>query len=143
MVSSGIRRDIWKKRGFNTALQFAEDDEYTRWCVSQGYLVKLIENSVVMHSHNYTPSQAYRRSYGDAKSMASVGSYTTRHNNSLRTLWMGWLSDMRLDLSLLLHSRKPGELVHAGLIRWHQRKGKLDGIRDGLKNGKNSYSSKP
>ena len=36
MVSSGIRKDIWAKRGFLGSLQYSEDDEYTRWCRSQG-----------------------------------------------------------------------------------------------------------
>ena len=36
MVSSGLRKEVWQQRGFREDLQYAEDDEYTRWCVSQG-----------------------------------------------------------------------------------------------------------
>ena len=32
MVNSGIRKDVWARRGFLESLQYSEDDEYTRWC---------------------------------------------------------------------------------------------------------------
>ena len=35
MASSGLRKDIWAKRGFNERMQYSEDDEYTRWCRAQ------------------------------------------------------------------------------------------------------------
>jgi rhamnosyltransferase len=31
MVSSGIRKSVWALRGFREDLQYAEDDEFTRW----------------------------------------------------------------------------------------------------------------
>ena len=66
MVSSGLRRDVWCKRGFREDLQYAEDDEYTRWCRAAGYDVRYVPESVAMHSHNYTAAQAYKRAMGDA-----------------------------------------------------------------------------
>ena len=65
MVSSGIRKDIWSRRGFLETLQYAEDDEYTRWARAQGFQVVYCPESVVMHSHNYTPQQAFKRSFGE------------------------------------------------------------------------------
>ncbi len=62
MVSSGIRKDIWSQRGFREDLQYAEDDEYTRWCKEQGYRIEYCETSVAMHSHNYTLDQEFKRS---------------------------------------------------------------------------------
>src|SRR4029078_10925567 len=70
MVSSGIRKDIWARRGFLEKLQYAEDDEYTRWARANNYNVIYCPTSVVMHSHNYSPAQAYQRSFGDAKALA-------------------------------------------------------------------------
>src|SRR5580765_5040320 len=61
MASSGIRKDIWEKRGFNDRMQYSEDDEYTRWCRAQGFRVVYVPESVVMHSHNYTAAQAWKR----------------------------------------------------------------------------------
>ena len=72
MVSSGLRKDIWSRRGFLEKMQYSEDDEYTRWCRAKGYNVVYCPNTVVMHSHNYTPQQAYKRSFGEAKALAAV-----------------------------------------------------------------------
>ena len=67
MVSSGLRKDVWSRRGFREDLRTAEDDEYSRWCKARGYRVPYVVESVVMHSHNYTPEQAYKRRFGEAR----------------------------------------------------------------------------
>ena len=97
MVSSGLRKDIWARRGFLEKMQYSEDDEYTRWCRAQGYQVVYCPESVVMHSHNYTPQQAYRRSFGEAKALAAVWAGPPEEFNWPRTVLLGWLNDARRD----------------------------------------------
>jgi rhamnosyltransferase len=133
MVSSGIRKDIWAGRGFLEKLQYAEDDEYTRWARSQGYRVVYIPQSVVMHSHNYTPAQAYKRSFGDARALAACWPGRPGYFNFLRTVLLGWLNDFRHDLKFCLRHGRAGELPHAARIRWHQRRGRLNGFKNGWK----------
>jgi|SRR4051812_41328686 len=131
MVSSGLRKDVWARRGFLEKMQYSEDDEYTRWCRSQGYNVVYCPESVVMHSHNYTPAQAYKRSFGEARALAAVWSGKKSDVDPLRTLVFGWLADLRRDLKFCLEQRALSELPHAALIRWQQRRAKLAGFRDG------------
>jgi rhamnosyltransferase len=131
MVSSGIRKDIWTQRGFLEKLQYAEDDEYTRWAKAQGYNVIYCPESVVMHSHNYTPAQAYKRSFGDAKALAASWQGRPGEFNYLRTQLLGCLSDLRHDLAFCARHSRLAELPHAAKIRWQQRRGKLDGFREG------------
>jgi rhamnosyltransferase len=131
MVSSGLRRDIWSKRGFREDLQYSEDDEYTRWCRAQGYRVVYCPESVVMHSHNYSPAQAYKRSFGEAKALAAVWNHSPRQINWLRTVLLGWLSDVRRDIAYCARSKRLDELAHAGRVRWNQRRAKLAGFRAG------------
>ena len=131
MVSSGLRKDIWAKRGFLEILQYAEDDEYTRWARSQGYRVLYCPHSVVMHSHNYTPEQAYKRSFGDARALAASWTGQPGYFNYFRTRVLGWLSDLRHDVRFCGRRKRLSELPHAARIRWHQRRGKLDGFRQG------------
>ena len=131
MVSSGIRKDIWSQRGFLETLQYAEDDEYTRWARSQGYAIAYCAASVVMHSHNYTIAQAYKRSFGDAKALAASWSRNPDEFNFLQTQLLGWASDLRHDFRFCVRQRRLRELPHAAVIRWHQRRGKLDGFREG------------
>jgi len=131
MASSGIRKDIWRQRGFDERMQYSEDDEYTRWCRARGYQVNYVPDSVVMHSHNYTPAQAYKRSYGEACALAAVWPGNLRDFSWLRTVLIGCLSDARRDLRFCARERRLAEWPHAVRIRWQQRRARLAGIRDG------------
>ena len=131
MVSSGLRKDVWSKRGFREDLQYAEDDEYTRWCKAQGYEVAYVPESVAMHSHNYTPEQSYKRAFGDARAIGKAWIGAPGEFNFAKTVLLGWVSDVRHDLKFCAREKKLGEFAHAAGIRWQQRKGKLAGFRQG------------
>jgi rhamnosyltransferase len=131
MVSSGLRKDVWSKRGFREDLQYAEDDEYTRWCRAQGYSVAYVPESVTMHSHNYTPEQSYKRAFGDARAIGKAWTGSPAEFNFAKTVLLGWASDLRHDLKFCAREKRLGELAHAARIRWQQRKGKLAGFRQG------------
>ena len=131
MVSSGLRKDIWAQRGFLEKMQYSEDDEYTRWCRSQGYRVSYCPESVVMHSHNYTPQQAYQRSYGEARALAAVWTRRADQLNWTRTVLLGWFNDLRRDFLFCARRGCLAELPHAARIRWNQRCAKLAGFKAG------------
>jgi rhamnosyltransferase len=131
MVSSGLRKDIWAKRGFLEKMQYSEDDEYTRWCRAQGYKVIYCPESVVVHSHNYTPAQAYKRSFGEARALAAVWNHAPSEINVSRTLLLGWFNDLRRDLAFCARTGQLSEFPHAARIRWQQRRAKVEGFRTG------------
>ena len=131
MVSSGIRKDIWERRGFLESMQYSEDDEYARWCRSEGWRVAYCPESIVMHSHNYTPSQAYKRSFGEARALAAVWNHGAWEINWPRTVLLGWVNDVRRDFQFCASQGRLAELPHAAHIRWKQRRARLDGFRDG------------
>ena len=136
MVSSGLRKDVWARRGFREDLQYAEDDEYTRWCKAQGYTVAYVPESMAMHSHNYTLAQARKRSFGDARAIGQAWQSAPGEFGWLKTVALGWLSDVRHDAGFCTRSRRLGELPHAARIRWQQRNGRLAGFRQGWKEQK-------
>lgn len=132
MVSSGVRKDVWARRAFHEGMQYSEDDEYTRWCRAQGYQVAYVPESCVMHSHNYTPDQAWKRSFGEGRARAAVWEGSDpNHFNFSRTVLLGWLNDLRRDLWYCVRTGRLHELPHAGLIRWRQRRALLAGFHDG------------
>jgi rhamnosyltransferase len=131
MVSSAVRRDIWAERGFREDLQYAEDDEYTRWAKGRGYRVVYVPDSVVMHSHNYTPAQAYRRSFGDALALAASWPGQATAFSWFRTVLLGWINDVRRDALFCAGRGRWREWPHAARIRWSQRRGVLEGFRQG------------
>jgi rhamnosyltransferase len=133
MVSSGLRKDIWSRRRFLENLQYAEDDEYTRWARGQGYQVVYCPESIAIHSHNYTPQQAYKRAFGDAKALAAPWPGSLNDFNFVKTVALGWASDFRHDLKYCASRGLWGELPHAAHVRWKQRLGRLHGFREGWK----------
>jgi rhamnosyltransferase len=139
MVSSGLRKDIWAKRGFLETMQYSEDDEYTRWCRAQEYQVAYCPESIVMHSHNYTPHEAYKRSFGEARALAAVWPHPPEEINWPRTAFLGWLNDVRRDLVFCRQNGRLKELPHAAWIRWNQRRARLEGFRAGWEH----YRGKP
>ena len=141
MVSSGLRKDIWSRRGFLEKMQYSEDDEYTRWCLREGYRILYEPKSVVMHSHNYTPQQAYKRSFGEAKALAAVWTGAPGQINFPKTVLLGWTNDARRDLVFCSRNKRLREWPHAARIRWHQRRAKLAGFREGWKFYRNGDSS--
>jgi rhamnosyltransferase len=131
MASSGIRKDVWAKRGFNERLQYSEDDEYTRRCRVQGYRVVYVPESVVMHSHNYSPAQAWKRSCGEGKALAAVWSGSQGEWNWPRSVLLGWANDVRRDFAFCCRNARLREWPHAIRIRWSQRRGRFHGFRQG------------
>ncbi len=133
MASSGIRRDIWARRGFNRWMQYSEDDEYTRWCRAQGFKIIYAPESVAMHSHNYTPAQAYKRSFGEARALAAVWPGGRTDFDFPRTVFLGWLNDASRDLFYCARKNRLREWPDALNIRWQQRRARLAGFADGWK----------
>ena len=141
MASSGLRKDIWSRRGFLEKMQYSEDDEYTRWCRQEGYQILYVPESLVMHSHNYTPQQAYKRSFGEAKALAAVWNGAPDQINFPRTVLLGWTNDARRDLLFCSREKRLHEWPHAARIRWHQRRAKLAGFREGWTFYRNGHSN--
>jgi rhamnosyltransferase len=131
MVSSGLRRDAWARRGFLENLQYSEDDEYTPWCRAEGYRIAYCPDSVVMHSHNYTPRQAYKRSFGEAWALAAVWKGPDGDFTALRSFLMGWLRDAWGDLRYCRRTGRLGQFTRALAVRWQQRLGRHHGFRVG------------
>lgn len=131
MVSSGLRKDVWAQRGFREDLQYAEDDEYTRWCKAAGYKVRYVPESVVVHSHNYTPAQSYKRAFGDARAIGQAWQGSPSAFNWPKTVAVGLLRDALQDLNHCLRRRCLRELPFALQTRWQQRRGKWHGFQEG------------
>jgi rhamnosyltransferase len=131
MASSGLRKDIWARRGFNEQMQYSEDDEFTRWCRARGHRVVYVPGSVVMHSHNYTPAQAWQRSFGEGRALAAVWNESRANPTWWRNVFLGWMNDVRRDVMYCARTRRLNEWPHALRIRGQQRSGQLAGFRHG------------
>jgi rhamnosyltransferase len=131
LANSGIRKDVWRKRGFNDRLQYSEDDEYTRWCVAHGYHIAYVPNSIVIHSHNYSPQQTWKRCFGEGQALAAVWPRFSMDWNWPTSVLFGWANDVRRDWSYCWRHRRLREWPDAARIRWTQRQARFAGFRAG------------
>lgn len=133
MVSSLVHRPVWEKEPFREDLQYAEDDEWSRRIKSRGHGIVFAEQSVAIHSHNYTPRQAYRRAFGDSRAMAATSQADPADYNLHHTVLLGALADVRRDYRYLKTVRRLGELPFAAVVRLCQRYGRYRGFHAGWK----------
>lgn len=132
MVNSVVYRPAWEKERFRDDLRYAEDDEWSRRLKAAGWTVPYAEKAQVIHSHNYTAAQAYRRAYGDLFAAAATGGYVRPGLlDPIRRVFLPALKDAGKDLVWLgQHHRLPG-WPRALVTRMAQRAGKTQGYRDG------------
>lgn len=100
LVCSMIRRSAWLDEGFDEDLTFAEDWVWSRRQQARGRHIRYVPEAAAEHSHEYTPEQAFRRSFGDAAAMAKEASRPppswlhgvawTLVRRCLRDLWRLW-----------------------------------------------------
>src|SRR5204863_9754668 len=65
MASSAVNRSAWKVLPFREDLRYSEDEEWSFRIKNGGWSILYAEDSVVIHSHNYTLAQARKRTFGE------------------------------------------------------------------------------
>jgi rhamnosyltransferase len=133
MVSSVTHRSVLEKVPIREDLQYAEDDEWTRRLVKEGYEIPYAIGSVAMHSHNYTLRQSYKRSFGDAKAMAATSTVLPSHVNYHYFVGLGLFKDAIRDAKWCLKNGRIAGFPHAVAVRLAQRLGRHDGHHAGWK----------
>ncbi|MFT3990857.1 MAG: glycosyltransferase [Luteolibacter sp.] len=129
MVSSVTHKSVLAHTPIREDLQYAEDDEWTRRVAKAGYDVIYVLDSVVMHSHNYTLKQSYKRSFGDAKALAA----TSAAKLSTMIVCLGFLKDSFRDVKWCLFNGKLTGIPYSIATRFAQRLGLRDGHHEGWK----------
>jgi len=122
MVSCITHRSVIAQNPVREDLQYAEDDEWTRRLAGSGFEIVYAANSVVMHSHNYSLRQSYKRACGDALAMASAGTTKPPKN-----VLLGWLADTLRDAKWCIKNHRIGSLPYASAVRLAQRLGRRSG----------------
>lgn len=132
MVSCVVNRAAWEAEPFREDLQYAEDDEWSRRLLVAGYAVGFAEQSRVIHSHNYTLAQARKRAYGDALAVAKAGNVPDIRRRWWRDVLLAATKETLRDATYCLTHGKAFQIPHAFAVRIQQRRGRLQGYRDGL-----------
>lgn len=106
LVTSMIRRSCWQENPFDPKLTYAEDYVWSERAKAAGWTLKYVRDAEVEHSHDYSPEEMYRRSYGDAAAVAIV-SAKAPPTDPVRGVLFPYAKRMIRDLARL---QKLGEL---------------------------------
>jgi rhamnosyltransferase len=132
MVSCIVNRRAWDDHPFREDLQYAEDDEWSRRLRTHHWKVAFAPESIVIHSHNYTLREAYRRSYGDTFAAAATKpEVRLRTNDWVHGVVFAALKDAARDWGWCRQEKRLRQWPHAVSIRLAQRLGKTIGFRKG------------
>jgi rhamnosyltransferase len=134
MASSAIRKSLWDKMPFDKALQFSEDIDWTWRARQKGYLICYIPDAIVMHSHNYTLTQLYKRQYGEGKAEADIFEWPAWHRNILRYSILPYVRQVLSDWRYCLKRGALGTMVFSPVLRLSHLLGRRKGFNEGWKN---------
>ena len=71
-ANSAIRKNLWNKYKYNEMLTGLEDIDWAKYAISKGYYLYYATNAVVIHVHNESFVQVYRRYKREAIAMKEV-----------------------------------------------------------------------
>jgi rhamnosyltransferase len=133
MASSAISRSAWESHKFDEDLRYSEDIDWT-WRMRQaGYGIRYVQDSVVMHSHNYTLRQFYRRHYGEGRAEASIFEWSPWDASFLRYSLLPYGRQVLNDWKYSLSRGLLGPCLWSPLLRLAQMTGRRKGFVHGLK----------
>lgn len=133
MASSAIRRSVWQKMPFNSALRYSEDIDWTWRARQAGHEIRYVPGSVVYHSHNYTYRQLYRRHRGEGEAEAQVFDWTPWQRSWTRYVALPWARQVLSDWKLCLRKRNLAPALESPLLRLVQQLGRRAGFNAGWK----------
>lgn len=120
-VTCAFRRDLWKSIHIPD-IGYAEDVAWAKLCRASGARFKLVTDSVVEHSHNYTLKGLYRKKFRHGKTFAQT--YGRRANLFFQTLELckEWARDLicavrKGQFDTIPYNIAYRAVIHAGLYR--------------------------
>jgi glycosyltransferase involved in cell wall biosynthesis len=71
-ANAAIRRSMWEQRPFDESLSGLEDLDWATWLLGQDHLLAYAAEAVVVHVHNETPRQVFRRYEREAIALSRI-----------------------------------------------------------------------
>lgn len=106
-VSAAIRRNVWQKFPFDEDVPIAEDQEWAKKILGEGYKIVYEPSSVVFHSHRYSPRQMFRVKYQVGKAGRAMGRPFHGPLSGLAAMAGGIIVKTAADVPFILKSGLP------------------------------------
>ena len=143
MASSAIRRSVWEEIRFDENLQIAEDIDWTWRARKAGFTVNYVPESAVMHSHNYSISQFYRRHFKEGRDDALIFDWTAWHRSILRYSILPYGRQVLSDVRHCLPRLALGAAAWSPFLRMMQMVARRGGFSRGWKERATREKSEP
>jgi len=134
MASSVLRRSAWELEPFDEDLVYSEDVELTLRLKNRGFEIRYAPEAQVLHSHNYTWRQYYKRQYGEGKAEAAIMKWSPFQKSWFRYSLFPYIRQVGRDIKYCGSKRRFGDGLKSIFVRTAQllgrRKGFLDGLRE-------------
>lgn len=124
-VNSIVKKDLWRRHRFDESLPLAEDQEWARWAIGQGYLIAYVPAAAVWHSHDYTLGEVYRRCLHEGRALAAFSGFRP----NLGSIVLGWPRMVLGDLGPLFRSGEVSQWPRVAAFRMAQLLGNYRGAR--------------
>ncbi len=133
MASSAISRSVWETQKFNEDLKYSEDIDWTWRARQKGLEILYVADSVVMHSHNYTLRQFYRRHYGEGLAEARIFPWSNWDGSLLRYSLLPYVRQVISDWNYCVSRSLWGSVLYSPVLRFVQMLGRRRGFQIGRK----------
>jgi rhamnosyltransferase len=132
-VSAAYRRSIFDELEFRD-LNFAEDRSFLKDVIEIGYTVGFANDSIIVHSHDYTYLETMRRQYDEWRALKAVGHYPYkfRFYHIFTQAFFGYLRDLQFIVKSdqLSFSQRITSIFTAIIMELMIRSGMYFGLND-------------
>jgi rhamnosyltransferase len=128
MAVSAIRRSVWERMPFKEDLQYSEDIDWTWRARGRGYEIRYVAAARVMHSHNYTLRQFYKRHFGEGRAEARIFEWSPWERSLVRYSLLPYLRQVASDWKYCAANRQVGEALYSPVLRMAQLAGRRRGF---------------
>lgn len=136
MASSAISRAAWESQRFSETLKYSEDIDWTWKARQRGYTIKYASESVVMHSHNYSLTQFFRRHYGEGQAEAIIFDWTKWEMSLLRYSMLPYVRQIINDWKYCASKGILATAMFSPVLRFSQMIGRRSGFNAAIKEKK-------
>lgn len=128
MAVSAIRRSVWEEMPFKEDLQYSEDIDWTWRARQRGYEIRYVAEAMVLHSHNYTLRQFYKRHFGEGRAEAAIFEWTPWERSFLRYSVLPYIRQVASDWKYCTTRLEIGEALYSPVLRMAQLIGRRRGF---------------
>jgi glycosyltransferase involved in cell wall biosynthesis len=125
-ANAAIRKELWKRRAYDESLSGLEDIEWADWAISQGHFLSYVADAEVVHVHEESPRQVFRRYLREAIALKRM------HPEERFSLWKLarlFVSNTLSDYAQAIRDRKLTSALSSIIwFRWMQFWGTYQGF---------------